>query len=230
MTEASSSFRFVTHLTLTELTGRKAHDLPELLQHLQEVPLSVIYYHTHHFLEQHHFLSPEPPNDFAFWVANVLKEERLGERLAAIDTIQFTSLSSLRDTLISTISAHVKTMKHHRTAPEGSDFYLMNSRSFVLPTPYEVHNLDEFAQALRKVSIHSLYHHIFEARLRLQRGNDFALWLETALGEKQLAWQISLMDPYTQTMEGLRQRIIKLVERRIAEKQTEKEKEHHVPA
>ena len=38
---------------------------------------------------QHQYLSPEPPNDFAYWVSNVLQEDRLGEQLAAIDLIQF---------------------------------------------------------------------------------------------------------------------------------------------
>ena len=215
-------FRFVTHLTLTELTGRRARDLLDLLRHLKIVPLSVLYYHTHHFLEQHHTLSPTPPNDFAFWVTNVLQETSVGERLAAIDTIQFSSLASLRDTIVSTIESYLMTAKSLRPAPEGSDFFFMNSRSFLLPTPYEAHTLEEFAQALQKVSIHSIYYHVFEARLRLERGNDFAEWLG-ALGEKNLAWQITLMDPYTQTLKSLRKRILSLVERRLFEKQ-------HVPA
>lgn len=215
-------FRFVTHLTLTELTGRRAHDLLELLQHLKAVPLSVIYYHTHHFLEQHHFLTPAPPNDFAFWVTQVLQEAGLGERLAAIDTIQFSSLTNLRDAIVTTIESHLSTTRSLHAAPEGSDFYFLNSRSFLVPTPYEATTLEEFAQALQKVSVHSIYHHVFESRLRMDRGNDFALWL-TALGEKNLAWQITLMDPYTQTLESLRKRILRMVERRIWEKQ-------HVPA
>src|SRR3954471_11461469 len=119
--ETTQPFRFVTHLTLTELTGRRARDLLDLLRHLKAVPLSVIYYHTHHFLERHHYLTPSPPNDFAFWVTNVLQETGLGERLAAIDTIQFTRLAELRDTIIATIETHLKTARYLRPAPEGSD-------------------------------------------------------------------------------------------------------------
>src|SRR5882762_7946688 len=220
--ELPQPFRFVTHLTLTELTGRRANNLLELLQHLKSVSLSVIYYHTHHFLEQFHSITPAPPNDFAFWMTHTLQEESLGERLAAIDTIQFSSLASLRDAIVSAIESHLSSAKTLRPAPEGSSFYFMNSRSFLIPTPYEARTLEEFAQALQKLSLHSIYHHVFEARLRMERGNDFASWL-TALGEKNLAWQITLMDPYTQTMESLRKRILRLVERRIWEKQ-------HVPA
>jgi hypothetical protein len=52
-------------------------------------PPSVVFQHTHHFLVQHQELSPEPPNDFAYWVATVLQEDELGERLAAVDTVRF---------------------------------------------------------------------------------------------------------------------------------------------
>ena len=92
----------------------------------------------------------------------------------------------------------------------------MKSRSFVVPTPYEVWNLREFAQAISRVSIFSLYHHMFEARLRLERGtNDFSAWLQNELDEKSLAQSISRLDPYTQTMESLRAQILKLTEIRL---------------
>jgi len=222
MTEISP-FQFNTHITVTELTGRRACDLAELLEHVRTVPPSVIYYHTHHFLEQHHLLSPEPPNDFAFWATNSLRETDLGERLAAIDTIQFHAIADLRQAILTVIETHLKTHPQSHRVPEGEELHFMSSRSLILPTPYVVHSLEEFAQALKKISIHSLYHHIFEARLRLERGNDFALWLETSLGEKELARRITHMDPYTQTLEGLRKRILYLIERRLQEKQ-------HVPA
>ena len=214
---AKEPFHFVTHLNLTELTGKRVRDLYELLEHLRTVPESVIYYHTHHFLEQHQFLSPEPPNDFAYWVTYVLQEERLGERLAAIDTIEFETLGSLRDALIKTIQSHLQSMPSKRVAPEGQELHLMSVRSFILPTPFIVRTLQEFATALRRVSIYSLYHHVFEARLRLHRGNDFTVWFENSLGEKKLADQISQWDPYTQTLEGLRARMHKLIRQRLEE-------------
>jgi hypothetical protein len=86
--------------SLTLLTNRRARNVAELLGHVREVPGSSIYFHTHHFLIQHHYLSPEPPNDFAYWVSNVLGEDRLGEQLAAIDIIQFRKLAVLRERII----------------------------------------------------------------------------------------------------------------------------------
>jgi hypothetical protein len=65
MKRAQNPFHFVSRINLTECTQWRANSLEELLRHLRAVPSSVIYYHTHHFLRQHQFLSPEPPNDFA---------------------------------------------------------------------------------------------------------------------------------------------------------------------
>jgi len=68
MAVARSPFRFWTRLTLTKLTGKRAADAAELAEQLRAAPPSVVFHHTHHFLVQHQHLSPEPPNDFAFWV------------------------------------------------------------------------------------------------------------------------------------------------------------------
>lgn len=101
----------------------------------------------------------------------------------------------------------------------------MKAILFELPTPYVAHNLIEFRDCLKQISIHSLYFHIFTGKLHEPLGvNDFSDWLIKNLNETDLARQIDKLDPYTQTMEGLRQRLIQLVERRI------KKEEAHVVA
>lgn len=212
-------FVFCTEWSQVELTGLRARNLSELANHLTTVPGSVIYYHTHHFLKQHHFLSPEPPNDFAYWVRQILKEEKLGEHLAAIDTVRFTSLRELRDKLVQTLTGYIAKRPGLGTVPEEEAFHFMKSRSFIIPTAYQAATLEEFASALEKISAHSIYHHIFESRLRLGRPtNDFSNWLETEMGEKAIAQAIARMDPYTQTLEALRTRILQLLHGRLRER------------
>ena len=226
LSRAQSPFHFSTLASLTQVTGRKAKNLKELLLHLKEAPLSVTYHHTHRFLKQHHFLSPEPPNDFAYWVNRALQHERLAESLASIDTVQFTRVHDLRDQIVRTIENYLARNPSDRDAVPGDEFYFMQSISFVLATPYEAWDLEQFADCLKKVSIYSLYYHIFDAKLRLRQMNDFSFWLETSLEESALAASISHLDPYTQTLEGLRSRIIRLVERRIKEISPVKEAAH----
>jgi hypothetical protein len=94
----------------------------------------------------------------------------------------------------------------------------MQSVSFILPTNFEASDLREFRDALERVSLASISYHMFDARLRLEQGdNDFAKWLESALGEKMLADRLRNLDPYTITEDGLRRRMIAMVDARLAE-------------
>lgn len=215
---AEKPFRFSTRLHLTELTGLRARNLREMLEELREVPGSCIYHHTHRYLQQHQFLSPEPPNDFAYWVTNVLQESRLGERLAAIDTVQFAHLRDLRARLVEVMEQHLEQAPHElRTAPAGEEFHFMDAVSFTLPTRHRATSLVEFANALSVVGVGSIGFHLFEARLRMETDdNDFSRWLEDQLGERDLAETIRRLDPYTITTEGLRQRLLGLIAPRLA--------------
>jgi hypothetical protein len=215
---AKEPFRFYTRLHLTELTGLRASTLPQLLGLLKEVPGSCIYHHTHRFLQQHQYLSPEPPNDFAYWVSEILGEDELGERLASIDTVQFSNIRSLREKIIETIEDYLKDnpLAKLKFTRQDEEFHFIKSVSFILPTNYIVYDLKEFVDILKKITIDSIYFHIFEARLRLEKGrNDFSNWIETSLGNKELADEISRLDPYTRTLEDLRNTLIRIVSKAI---------------
>lgn len=216
MEEVKEPFIFKTQLSLVFMTGIKASDLAELAAHLKQVPPSSVYYHTHHFLQQHQFLTPEPPNDFAYWTTSVLQEDEIGERLAAMDTVRFGTLEVLRQAVVSTIEDFLKTGPVLRKAPPGEEFHFMRCVLFALDTRQSARSLEEFRDGLKKVSIGCLYNHVFAARLRPPLGvNDFSNWLRTGLGEAELAKKVERLDPYTHTMEGLRKRIIQLVEKRL---------------
>lgn len=216
MRQTVKSFQFKTQMSLVEMTGLKASDLAELGFHLKKVPNASVYYHTHHFLQQHQHMTPEPPNDFAYWVTHVLQEDEIGERLASIDTVRHGTLAALREAIVKTIDAYLEKAPALRKAPHGEEFYFMRSVLFTVPTEYACRNLAEFRNCLKEVSIGCLYNHIFEARLRPPLGtNDFSYWLKNELGEEELAKKIEALDPYTQTMEGLRRTILRLVEKRL---------------
>lgn len=216
--KAQEPFRFYTRLHLSELTGLKAANLQEFLELIREVPESSIYHHTHRFLQQHLHLSPEPPNDFAYWVIDALGEDDLGERLASIDTIQYSTINALREKIIVTIEDYLKEEKNSkaRSSRQGEEFYFMKSVSFIFPTQYAADNLKEFANILESISVDSLYFHMFEARLRLEKStNDFSWWIETSVRDKKLADEIAKLDPYTHTIEDLRHKLLKIVKKRI---------------
>lgn len=219
MIKAREPFRFFTRIHLSELTGMRAGTLEELLELIRTVSGSCIYHHTHRFLQQHQYLSPEPPNDFAFWAAEALGETQLAERLASIDTVQFSSIRALREKMISTIEDYMNEYPLSRTkfASEERYFYFIKSVSFILPTPYAAHDLREFLDILGRVTFDSIYFHIFESRLRLEKGdNDFSRWISDSIGDQELARKISGLDPYTRTMDDLRKTIISIIEERVS--------------
>lgn len=218
LVRAKEPFRFYTRLHLSELTGLTASTLTQLLRYLKEVPGSCIYHHTHKFLQQHQYLSPEPPNDFAYWVSVILREEELGEKLASIDTVQFSNIRSLREKIIKTVEDYLKKnpLAKLRFANEDEEFHFIKAISFLIPTNYSVYDLKGFSEVLKKITLDSIYFHIFEARLRLEKPtNDFSNWIENSLGDKQLAQKISGLDPYTYTLEDLRKQLIRIIEKKI---------------
>lgn len=208
-----NEFHFFSKLDQTILLGRKARNIRELFEGIQEVPGASIYHHTHRYLQQHHFLSPEPPNDFAYWVSEVVNDAVLGEKLSSIDIVQFHTIADLRKALSSAIAEYLETAENIVNCPSGQEFHFMSCQTVVFKTPHVAQSLSDFKNILQQVSISSLYYHMFDARLRLEKDdNDFSRWFDN-LGFKKLSDEVSRLDPYTYTLEGLRKRIIVLVDK-----------------
>ena len=204
-------FAFYTERRLVGLTGLKAKNLQGLLNGLQQVSGSSIFYHTHHQYLSHHFEKPVFYNDFALWVSEALQEQRLAEQLAAIDLLTFTTIRQLREAIITTMeNYHNENDGWSRECPPGDEFHFCKSQSFIMPTGLVAQDAADFFAKLPRASNVSLYFHFFEARLRLERPtNDFSQWLADC-GEKTLAQAIDQIDPYIMTLDELKDAIIKL--------------------
>lgn len=204
-------FVFNTERRLVELCGLKACNLSEMLRGLQEVPGSSIFYHTHHLYVEHHFERPVFYNGFALWVHEALGEETLAKKLAAIDLLTFTSIRELRQVFIDRVENHLRVAERPlRECAPGSELHFCKSKSFVMPTGIVALDVKEFFAKLSFVSNLSLYFHLFEARLRLERPtNDFSFWL-LGRGEEDLAIAIDHLDPYRMTLDELKQAIVDL--------------------
>jgi hypothetical protein len=204
-------FIFHTERRLVMLTGKKARNLAELLEHLRQVSGSSIFFHTHHQYLSHHFEKPVFHSDFAIWVSIALLEEPLSEKLTAIDLLAFSSLLQLRETIIKTVEAYLDEIGGRvRNCLPGDEFHFCESKSFIMPSGIVAYDVPDFFAKLPHVANPSIYFHFFEARLRLERPtNDFSSWLSYR-GEEKLAQAIDKLNPYLMTMEELREEIIKL--------------------
>lgn len=202
-------FVFYTERRLVALTGLRATNLDQLLGNLRDVPGSSIFYHTHHMYLSHHFETPAFTNDFALWASEALQEDALGEKLAAIDLLSFTSIRALREALAETIEGHVRgDGGRRRECPPGDEFHFCRSKSFIMRTGLVARDPEEFFEVLPRVTNVSLFFHFFEARLRLGRPtNDFSQWLAWR-GKELLASSINALDPYSMTLDEFKEHII----------------------
>jgi hypothetical protein len=207
----NKTFKFYSEYNLPVLLGRKASNVYELLDGMKSVPLASFYYHTHKFLRQHHYLVPEPPNDFAYWVRNVLLQPELGEKIASINIAGYNNLGDIKNSMIDIIENHGRSA-YGINCQEGYEFQFMSCITFWFKNRYEASNVKEFSDVLKKIDISTFYVNIFSSKLRRGKSrNDFAEWFEL-IGEHEIADKLSKIDPYTMTLEGLRKKIINLIE------------------
>jgi len=210
---ARSPFYFNSASHLLRIGREKATTLAELLEAIRTCPESSIFQHTFQTLAEHHFISGGFSNDFSHWAFSSCNEVELAERLAAIDVREFTSIATLRERLVHIIESYLQKNPRAATRAAMEPFYLMASDLVVVPTPYVARNLEEFADGLRKVSIHAIYYHFIDARLRLKlNSNDFSVWLEKELDLPQAADKVNRIDIYTSTLEDVRRGILKVIE------------------
>lgn len=214
---AREPFQFNSGAHLMRIGKEQAANLQELLDAVRTCPDASIFQHTFQTLEEHHFIQKGFSNDFSHWAFAACNEVELAERLASLDIREFTSISALRERLVHIIQSYLQKNPRAATRPAMEPFYLMSADLVVVPTPYVAHNLEEFAEGLRKVSIHSIYYHFIDARLRLKlNNNDFSLWLEQELDLKQAADRLNQIDIYTSSLENVRRSILRVIEAELA--------------
>jgi hypothetical protein len=210
---AKRPFRFVSAEHLLKIERQRAANLSQLLEGVKSCSEDSIVQHTFRTLQEHHFIQEGYSNDFAHWVFFACNENELAECLAGLDIREFISVEMLRSRILETLEGYLAKFSQagERTALEP--FYFCSSRTVVLPTKLLARNLHEFAKALESVSVHSLHYHFIEARLRLKlRSNDFSRWLSEEMELKHAAELVNQIDIYTLSLQGVRQRILGIVE------------------
>jgi len=206
-------FYFNTSEHLLRIGRERACALEELLRGLQTCPEDSIFQHTFRTLQEHHFIRQGFSNDFAHWSLSACHEPVLAEKLASVDVREFTAIEGLRRKMIEIVEEFLQ--KHPRSGSRAANdpFYFCASDIVVLPTPFVADSLAGFLDGLKQINVHSIHHHFIEARLRLHlMSNDFSQWLKEEVGLPRTADSVERIDIYTNTMEGVRQQIARIVE------------------
>jgi len=209
-------FYFNTSAHLLRITRFKANSLAELLDALRDCPEDSIFQHTFRTLQEHHFLREGFSNDFAHWTVAACNEPGLAETLAGVDVREFTSVAALRARFVEIVSKFLQDDPQAAQRAAEETFYFCASDIVVIPTSFQAHTMHEFSEGLRHVSVHSIHHHFIEARLRIKlMSNDFSQWLHEDAGLTDAARALNRIDIYTATLEDVRDKIVRIVERAL---------------
>lgn len=209
MKQAKEPFQFMAASMLIRICGLQATTIAELLEQLRCVSADAVFNHTFQSLSAHHYLTEGFSNDFAQWALAGCNAPQLAERLAAVDIRQYESVEALRVDLVKTLEDFVRSQPQRAYQKAFETFYFCEAITVTVPTDWRAHNLAEFCEALRHISRDTLYHHFVTARLREPLTvNDLSYWLEDSLGLKELADRIDNVDIYTNTLDGMRERIL----------------------
>ncbi len=206
-------FQFSSSASLERLTGRKASNLEELLNMVETCSNSSIFYHTFSALLKLREARVPFNNDFAIWVADMLNEKALAEKLTAVDLSEYNTLESLRNRLVYLIGHHARENPHDCEKKADEPFYLYDVTRVIYLTDNFAYDLASFREMLKKISIYSVYFHFIESRLQSRlKTDDFSAWMEDELRMPSLAKSIRRIDTSVYTLEGLRSRIIQLID------------------
>jgi hypothetical protein len=214
MERAETPFEFYAVSSLTRIGNQSAGTVGELLQGLEQCSDASIFHHTFQTLGAHHFLTENFSNDFAQWAMADANRNDLAEQLASLDIRDYVSIAALRADLRRIVGDFCAALPDFAGQAALERFYFCEGVDVTVPLGLQARTLDEFRQGIERLSHAGFYFHFINSRLRLQlRTNDFSHWLADGLGLKTLAESINRIDIYTNTLEGTRARILRLIDR-----------------
>lgn len=206
-------FSFFTVAYLTRIGNQCARTLTEFLKGLEECSDASIFHHTFQTLESHHFLTEGFSNDFAQWVLASANRDELAEQLAALDVRDYLSIAELRSDLHRIVSGYCSKYPNYANQEALEPFYFCEGVEVTEPLGYQATGLRDFREGIERLSHASFYFHFISSRLRLHlRTNDFSVWLENSLGLEALANKVNRIDVYTNTLDGARGHLVRLIE------------------
>jgi hypothetical protein len=152
-------------------------------------------------------------SDFALWVYRQLGEKALAEQMMAVDFREYNTVESLRRRLEGIIESYQDFRPVAFSKKADEPFYLHDVQRFVYLTDKFAYDLKSFREVLPTISLYSLYYHFIESRLETKlQTDDFSNWIEQSLGLPGLAQKIRSIDISAYNLEGLRARMIRLID------------------
>jgi len=186
--EADASDGFCIKMESGEVVA-EAFLLDDLLEAVRKSPDEAIGFHL------------KEGNDFANWVRNVIGDAQLAQDLEAV---AYSTPQEARDRIAGLLDAKVESLKHPflRKVDLDKRFILKADHDKILS---EVLMLEELAETIVVSPAEAIAFHTRE-------GNDFAAWVKGAVGDAELAQNLSAID-YSKPAEAKNRVVSTILER-----------------
>jgi Family of unknown function (DUF5752) len=214
---ANRPFEFFTASYITRIDTQRAQNLGELRDGLERCSDASIFYHTFQSLGRYHFLTEGFSNDLAQWVLASLNRPRLAEQLGALDVRGYVDLARLRQDFVRIVDEFLRVDPGAAQAEAFEPFYFCSSAEVLVPLGWQAWTLAEFRPYLERMGHAAFHFHFLLSRLRLRlQSNDFSAWFHEELGLDRLARLTERIDITTDTIDGAKARLLKLVDLELA--------------
>lgn len=220
MSEETPSFSIKDCALISLATGKRAQNLRELREMIQTIDPESIYYHFWGVLLRPSFDDPEFKNDFASWCRHSIHDDKTAEKLSIIDPTEFDTLDDLRAEIIEVIEERLEEIEFVRWAQPDEQFNFVTFQTVVFDTGNRIEKPSDLPEAIRKMSVSSIFYHFIDARRRPpDRTDDFRVWLR-GCGEQynSICEQIGLVDPFFPSLRELREQLAQVVDQAFSAK------------
>jgi hypothetical protein len=210
---ASRPFSFKDCALAAIATGRRARNLRELRDQLQQVDAGSVYYHFWGGRLRPQFDEPEYNNDFAAWTRHALRDQIAAERLAVIDPTAFPDLEDLRSEVLDVIEQRLSEEDTVSFSKTDEQFSFLRSQIVVFDTHRVIERPEDLCESIPQSSTGSIFYHFIDARRRTADGlDDYSTWLHGfGGGHEGLLAQLADLDPYFTSLSDLRTLITEAV-------------------
>jgi hypothetical protein len=165
------------------------------LEALRVVPDAVLEHHMMRCVLEDPFELYEFPNDLARWCWSVLGDNVLGEELGLIDPYHLPPGSDLRASLVNVVESRLWGLDRVPWCRPGQELHLIESRLIAYDTGERAATPAALLEAVKSVSLRSLFFHVHEAYRRTGGAtDDFSLWLERSGAEPSLVATLRKID------------------------------------
>ncbi|MGQ9687811.1 MAG: DUF5752 family protein [Desulfobaccales bacterium] len=216
---AQNPFWFSECFLMPMPLGKKASNLRELFDILQEADESVLHYHLLQFRLAVTQPWVEYPNEFALWAATALQDPRLAEKLSSFDPFDYDTMGQVRQAILDILEEYLWHLPLVPWARPGAEFHFCESSMVVIRQEMPAATLREFCTVLRKVGLDSVYYHFFEARHRLEMRqiDDFSYWIDTNFDLPDLVAALRDLDIYFFSLSEIRDILLRLIQQHLGE-------------